>query len=180
QSFFVGVRTMFYRVATIAGQGLLVMLAGSLETGTGDARRAWLVAMGVLAVLFLGFGTWHRLILPRPASDRAGEARQVPQFTKQFLVTFGSVFAKPRIAALLLFLLLYRFGEAQLVKMTSPFLLDARDAGGLALSTAQVGFIYGTIGIIALTIGGILGGVVVARDGLKPSLVPRLSAIHPP
>lgn len=180
QSFFVGVRTMFYRIATIAGQGLLVMLAGVLAARTRDPRRAWLVAMGVLAFLFVGFGVWHRFILPRPAADRPGEAREVPQFVKAFLGTFGVFFAKPRIVVLMLFLLLYRFGEAQLVKMTSPFLLDPRAVGGLALSTTQVGFIYGTIGILALTLGGVLGGWLVARHGLKAWLWPMLLAIHLP
>ena len=180
QSFFVGVRTMFYRIATIAGQGLLVMLAGVLLTRTGDPHRAWMVAMGVLAVLFLAFGVWHRFVLPRAATDRPGEARQVPEFAKAFLATFGAFFRKPRIVVLMLFLLLYRFGEAQLVKMTSPFLLDARAAGGLALSTTQVGFLYGTIGVLALTLGGILGGWVVARQGLKAWLWTMLLAIHLP
>jgi PAT family beta-lactamase induction signal transducer AmpG len=180
QSFFVGVRTMFYRVATIAGQGLLVMLAGTLATRTGDPRRAWLIAMAVLAGLFVIFGLWHRFALPRPAADQPGEARRVPQFVKEFLLTFGDFFRKPRIVVLLLFLLLYRFGEAQLVKLTSPFLLDPRIAGGLGLTTTQVGFLYGTIGVIALTLGGILGGVVVARHGLKAWLWLMLLAIHVP
>ena len=180
QAFFVGVRTLFYRIATIAGQGLLVILAGTLETRTGSTRFAWSTVMAVLAGLFLCFGLWHRFVLPRPDADRPGEARRIPHFVKEFLGTFGSFFQRPRITALVLFLLLYRLGEAQLVKMTSPFLLDARAQGGLALTTAQVGFIYGTIGILALTVGGILGGWVVSRHGLKPWLWPMLLAIHLP
>jgi len=180
QALFVGVRSLFYRIATIAGQGLLVMLAGALQSRTGDIRFAWSVAMGALAVLFVGFGLWHRFVLPRPPADRTGEARRIPHFTREFLGTFGSFFRKPRIAALLLFLLLYRLGEAQLVKMAAPFLLDARAQGGLALTTTQVGFIYGTVGIIALSLGGILGGWVVSRHGLKTWLWPMLLAIHLP
>ena len=180
QAFFVGVRTMFYRIATIAGQGLIVMLAGIMLERTGNPRLGWTVAMGVLAAAFILFGLWHRFVLPRAASDRPGEARRVPDFVKAFLGTFGSFFRKPRIVVLILFLLLYRFGEAQLVKMTAPFLLDARDTGGLGLTTTQVGFIYGTLGIIALTLGGILGGWVIARHGLKVWLWPMLFAIHLP
>lgn len=180
QSFFVGVRTMFYRIATIAGQGLLVMLAGTIQTRTGSVRLGWTVAMGVLAAAFLGFGAWHRFVLPRPASDRPGQASQIPQFIREFAGTFGSFFAKPRIGVIVAFLLLYRLGEAQLVKMAAPFLLDARAQGGLALSTTQVGFVYGTIGILALTFGGILGGLVIARDGLKRWLWPMMLAIHLP
>ncbi|MCC6652997.1 MAG: MFS transporter, partial [Candidatus Eisenbacteria bacterium] len=177
---FVGVRSMFYRVATIFGQGLLVMVAGELATRTGDPRAAWSVTMGVLAVLFVLFGTWHRFALPRPEVDKPGEVRKIPQFLREFFATFVEFFAKPRILVLLSFLLLYRLGEAQLVKMVSPFLLDARTDGGLGLSTTQVGFVYGTVGIIALTMGGITGGFVVARDGLKRWLWPMLFAIHLP
>ena len=180
QAFFVGVRSLFYRIATIAGQGLLVMLAGTIQSRTGDLRLAWTVAMGVLAAVFLCFGLWHRFILPRPAVDRPGEARRAPQFLGEFLGTFGSFFRKPRIVVLMLFLLLYRFGEAQLVKMVSPFLLDPRAQHGLGLTTTQVGFVYGTVGIIALSLGGILGGWVVARHGLKAWLWPMLLAIHLP
>jgi MFS transporter, PAT family, beta-lactamase induction signal transducer AmpG len=180
QAGFVGVRTTFYRIATIAGQGLLVILAGTLQERTGNARAAWSVAMATLAGLFAVFGIWHRFALPRTSADRPGEARQIPHFVREFLGTFAEFFRKPRIGVLILFLLLYRFGEAQLVKMTSPFLLDARAAGGLALSTTAVGFIYGTIGIVALTLGGLAGGVVVARDGLKPWLWIMLLAIHLP
>jgi PAT family beta-lactamase induction signal transducer AmpG len=180
QALFVGVRTMFYRIATIAGQGMLVILAGTIQERTGDPKFAWSVVMGSLAVLFVVFGLWHRFVLPRPAVDRPGEVRQIPQFIRAFLATFGSFFRKPRIAVVLLFLLLYRFGEAQLVKMVSPFLLDARAQGGLGLSTAQVGFVYGTVGIIALTAGGILGGWVISRHGLKTWLWPMLFAIHVP
>jgi len=180
QSLFVGVRSMFYRVATIAGQGLLVMLAGAIQSRTGDLRLAWSVAMGAASVLFLAFGAWHRFVLPRPPVDRPGEARKIPQFVREFLRTFGSFFRKPRIVALLLFLLLYRFGEAQLVKLVAPFLLDPRAEGGLALSTTQVGLVYGTVGIGALTLGGVLGGWMISRHGLKAWLWPMLLAIHLP
>jgi PAT family beta-lactamase induction signal transducer AmpG len=180
QSFFVGVRSMFYRLAMITGEGLLVMLAGGIIARTGDPKLAWTVAMGGVAVAFVLFGLWHRFVLPRPASDRPGDVRDVPRFVREFLGTFGSFFRQPRIAVLLLFLLLYRFGEAQLVKMTAPFLLDARAAGGLALTTTEVGFIKGTVGVAALVLGGVLGGWAVSRHGLKAWLWPMLLIIHLP
>ncbi len=180
QAMYVGVRSMFYRIATIAGQGLVVMLAGHLQTTTGDVHHAWSVAMAALAGLVLLFGAWHAWSLPKPAADRVGDARQVPQFVREFLATFGSFFRKPKIGVLLGFLLLYRFGEAQLVKLVSPFMLDPRAQGGLGMSTEQVGFVYGTIGIMALVLGGISGGVVASRDGLKKWLWPMLFAIHLP
>ncbi len=180
QAFFVGVRSMFYRIATIAGQGLLVMLAGTLQTRTGDPKLAWTVVMVVLAVLFALFGIWHRFVLPRPERDHAGDARRAGEFLAEFFRTFGAFFRRPRIVLVLLFLLLYRLGEAQLVKMVAPFLLDARDKGGLGLDTTQVGFVYGTVGIIALTLGGIVGGMLVSRHGLGRWLWPMMLAIHVP
>ncbi len=180
QAFFVGVRSMFYRIATIAGQGVMVMLAGVLQKRTGDPKLAWTVVMAVLAGLFLLFGLWHRFVLPRPERDRKGDARRAGEFLGEFFRTFGAFFRRPRIVLVLAFLLLYRLGEAQLVKMVAPFLLDARDKGGLGLDTTQVGFIYGTVGIIALTLGGIVGGMVVSRHGLGRWLWPMMLAIHVP
>jgi PAT family beta-lactamase induction signal transducer AmpG len=154
--------------------------AATYEVRSGNIPFSWSVTMGVLVVMFLGFGLWHRFILPRPAKDRPGEARTVLHFLKAFFGTFGAFFRKPKIAFLLLFLLLYRFGEAQLVKMVAPFLLDAREVGGLGLTTGQVGFVYGTVGIIALTLGGLLGGFVASRHGLKAWLWPMVLIIHLP
>ena len=150
------------------------------EVRSGNIPLSWSVTFFVLTGLFLLFGLWHKFILPHPVSDKPGDAHSIPIFIKEFFKTFGSFFRKPKIAALLLFLLLYRFGEAQLVKMVTPFLLDAREVGGLGLTTGQVGWVYGTIGIIALTIGGILGGMVASRHGLKAWLWPMVLIIHLP
>ncbi len=154
--------------------------AATFEIRSGNVPLSWSVVMGVLALAFLGFGLWHRSVLPRPATDLAGSAERVPHFVQEFLRTFGSFFRKPRIGVLLSFLLLYRFGEAQLVKMVGVFLLEDRALGGLGLTTAQVGLVYGTVGIVALTLGGILGGWLIARHGLRPWLWPMLFAIHLP
>lgn len=179
QALYVGVRNMFYRVAMIAGQGLLVWLAGRLQHTVG-VPKAWSLTFGLLAGLFVLFGLWHRFVLPRPDADRPGEARRIPEFLREFFVTFGSFFGRPRIAVSVSFLLLYRLGEAQLVKMVAPFLLDPRTKGGLGMSTEQVGIVYGTVGIIALTLGGIVGGWAASRHGLRAWLWPMLLAIHVP
>lgn len=150
------------------------------EVRSGNIALSWSVTCFVLVGLFLVFCLWHKFILPYPASDKPGDAQNIPAFIKEFFKTFGSFFRKPKIAVLLLFLLLYRFGEAQLVKMVAPFLLDAREAGGLGLTTGQVGWVYGTIGILALTFGGILGGMVASRHGLKKWLWPMVLIIHLP
>jgi len=150
------------------------------EVRSGDVAFSWAVTFGVLSVAFLCFSLYHRIMLPRPATDRPGTAENVFAFTKEFGRTFATFFRKDKIWALLLFLLFYRFAEAQLVKLVSPFLLDAREAGGLGLNTGQVGFVYGTIGIIALTCGGILGGFLASRGGLKTWFWPMVLIMHLP
>jgi PAT family beta-lactamase induction signal transducer AmpG len=147
---------------------------------SGNIPLSWAITFAVLVGLFLFFGIYHKFMLPRPEKDRAGTAGSVVAFVREFFKTFGAYFTKDRIGVLLLFLLLYRFAEAQLVKMVAPFLLDAREIGGLGLTTGQVGFVYGTIGIIALTCGGLLGGMVVSRQGLKFWLWPMVLIMHLP
>jgi PAT family beta-lactamase induction signal transducer AmpG len=150
------------------------------EARSGNIPLSWTVTFLALLVLFLGFGIYHKFALPYPASDQPGDAHNIGAFWREFFATFGSFFQKPKILAMILFLLFYRFGEAQLLKMVAPFLLDAREIGGLGLTTGQVGFVYGTIGIIALTIGGILGGMVASRHGLKTWLWPMVFIMHLP
>lgn len=167
QAFYVGIRSTFYRIATVAGQGLLVILAGMLETSTGAIPMAWSVTFFILAGLFIGFCLYHNYILPRPDTDKPSATVTAGVLVKEFFVTFLSFFKKKQAAVAILFMLLYRFPEAQLVKMFNPFLIDPRSAGGLGFTTSQIGLTYGTVGIISLTIGGIVGGVVVSRGGLK-------------
>jgi MFS transporter, PAT family, beta-lactamase induction signal transducer AmpG len=180
QSFFVGIRNTFYRVATICAQGLLVILAGRIQARTGDLVLAWMSAFTVMAGLFLCLGIYHRFILPRPAADQPGSADSMARFFREFFATFGAFFAKPKITVFLLFLLFYRFGEAQLVKMAPPFLLDPRSVGGLGLKAEQVGLVYGVVGVAALLLGGILGGVLVSRHGLRAWLWPMVVIMHVP
>jgi PAT family beta-lactamase induction signal transducer AmpG len=180
QALFVGVRNTFYRIANILAQGGLVALAGVLQIRTGSYASAWAMTFALAAGIILLLGAYHRWILPRPANDLAGRPGTAAQFTENFLETLAEFFKKPKILTLLAFLLLYRLGEAQLVKMAQPFLLDARAVGGLALTNQQISFIYGTVGVIALLAGGLSGGWVVARQGLKFWLWPMLLAIHLP
>ncbi len=180
QSFFSGVRNTFFRLAMICGQGLLLLLAGRLEKQTGDAARAWQMAFGVAATVILLLGVYHFFILPRPAEDRATRENSTGKFFEDFLQTFTVFFQKPKIGVMILFLLFYRFGEAQLVKMVQPFLLDPRAKGGLGLATDELGLVYGTVGIIALLAGGIIGGVLVSKHGLKRWLWPMVIVMHVP
>jgi len=178
QAALVGVRSLFYRAAMIAGQGGLVFLAGRLAEGHGDFVRAWQFVMGMLAIVFALLFLWHRAVLPRPAADAPAPAGS--GFVRDFAATFTSFFRRRDIVLVLAFLLLFRLGEAQLVKLVTPFLLDPRDRGGLALTTAEVGIAYGTVGVGALTVGGLLGGWLVSRHGLTRWLWPMVVAIHAP
>jgi PAT family beta-lactamase induction signal transducer AmpG len=180
QALFSGVRNTFYRVANITASCGLVMLAGEIEKRTHNFVTAWTIAFATVAGIILVFGIYHRLMLPRPAKDVPGTAGSLENFSVNFGKTFVEFFEKPEIFTLLAFLLLYRFGEAQLVKMAPLFLLDSREQHGLGLSTEQVGFIYNTVGVIALLLGGLLGGYVISRRGLKFWLWPMLLAIHLP
>jgi PAT family beta-lactamase induction signal transducer AmpG len=178
QAAFVGVRSTFYRLAMIAGQGGLVYLAGLLQDRTGDVRMAWMAVFALLAAVFVLISFYHLLVLPRPASD--GPVGRGQPFVQGFTTVFGAFFRKPGIKVILGFLLLYRFAEAQLLKLVTPFLLDGREIGGLGLTTQQVGIVYGTVGVIALTVGGLVGGYVISRYGLKRLLWPMIFAMYSP
>lgn len=180
QAFFIGIRNTFYRVAMLTGQGVLVMLAGWLEMRTGRIPFAWSLVFFVLAGSFVGLSLWHRQVLPRPSSDVQRKEMTFRTICTAFGHTFASFFEKKGIVPALLFMLTFRLGESQLVKLASPFLLDKRSDGGLALSTAQVGFAYGTVGVVALLLGGILGGLAISRKGLRYWLWPMTLAITLP
>ena len=180
QALFVGIRSTFYRIATIAGQGLLIMLAGHLETTTGNIPFAWSITFMVLAGLFLGLWAYHKLILPRPDTDKKAEEVSSSSLMQGFWNTFVSFFQKKQAGLAILFMLLYRLPEAQLAKMSIPFLVDPISEGGLGLTTEQIGFVQGTVGIIGLTLGGILGGIAVSRQGLKRWIWPMVCAISIP
>ncbi len=180
QSFFVGIRSTFYRLAMLSGQGLLVILAGALINIFDSVKTAWIISFGTLAVVFVFLFLYHKFILPEPATDSAKKNKNPKYIWINFLESFKSFFKKDKILLSILFILFYRFGEAQLAKLSGPFLLDKATAGGLNLSTETVGFIYGTVGIIALSFGGILGGILVSKNGLKFWLWPMLVAINLP
>jgi PAT family beta-lactamase induction signal transducer AmpG len=179
QAAFVGVRSTFYRLAMIGGQGGLVYLAGWLaERHGGDFVTAWQWVFAVLAAGFVLLAAWHAWALPKPAGD--APAPRGTAFGADFFAVFAAFFRKPEVWRVLLFLLLYRFAEAQLLKLVTPFMLDAREAGGLGLKTQDVGIAYGTVGIAALTVGGLLGGWVISRVSLKRALWPLVLCMHAP
>lgn len=167
QSLYVGIRSTFYRIATVAGQGLLVILAGAIEDSSGDIPFAWSVVFGILSVMFLSFALYHSRILPKVEQTSSRQLATANDVWREFITVFAEFFRKKQVGVAIVFMLLYRLPEAQLVKLINPFLLDPPSAGGLGLSTGQVGIVYGTVGIIGLTLGGIIGGITAARRGLK-------------
>ena len=182
QAAFVGVRSTCYRLASIAGQGGLVVLAGLATDRLGSPAQGWLVVFATMAAAFVLLGAWHAVALPRPPEDRPAPmpAGGAGAAARAFLSVFAAFFRQRDIVRILAFLLLYRFAEAQLLKLVPPFLLDARAAGGLGLRTQEVGIAYGTVGVAALTVGGLLGGWVIAVHGLKRTLWPLVVAMHLP
>ncbi len=164
QALFVGVRSTFYRLSMISCQGLLVMVAGTLETRTGgNIPLSWGIVFAVLAILFSGLAFYHRFFLAYPELDRVSKLMKGAM--PPFKAVFASFFAKQKIGWILAFLLLYRFGEVQLLCLSSPFLLDEVAQGGMGLSTKEIGFVYGVLGITAMLAGGILGGILIAQGG---------------
>ncbi|MDR0799824.1 MAG: MFS transporter [Dysgonamonadaceae bacterium] len=174
QSFFVGIRSVFYKAATIFGSGALVYLAGKLSKSTENVPYAWSITFLIMGGLILLFGLYHQRQLPHPEQDVPQKQMQAKEVWYQFLLTFAAFFKKKHVIRAIFFLLTFRFAEAQLLKLIQPFLLDAREAGGLGLSTEDVGLIYGVYGVIGLTLGGLLGGFAAVRGGLKRWLWPML------
>ncbi len=180
QAAFVGVRTVFYRVATIASKGGLVILAGALQKFGYSVASAWSMTFVVVAAVFLALCIYHFFVLPKPLADHSAPLDKGRGAVAEYFRIITLFFRRKDILIIICFFLFYRFAEAQLVKMVAPFLLDSRAAGGLGLSTADVGWIYGTVGVVALMLGGLLGGYVIYRNGLKFWLWPMVIIMHVP
>lgn len=179
QALFAGLRTSFYRLAMIFGLGLLVYLAGRVEAATGNVPVSWMLILTITAAFFFFASLYHRFVLPYPSTDRRGDNVSAAE-TASFREIIGSYFSQEKIVATVAFILFYRLGEAMLLKMVSPFLLDARDAGGLGLTTSEVGLVYGTVGLICLVSGGILGGWLISKFGLRRCIWPMVLFMHLP
>ena len=178
QSAFVGIRSTFYRIAMVFGQGVLVVLAGVLERRLGSIPTAWSVTMLVCAGLLAAFNLYHLLILPRPSEDTGNATAS--GIIKGFGEAFASFFRKRGVWLAIAFMLLYRLPEAFSVKMLFPFFKDGTELGGLGLSTELYGIVYGTFGVAALLAGGILGGLAAARLGLRKCMWPMALALALP
>ena len=180
QASFVGVRSTFYRVSSIAGQGGLVLLAGYLETTLENVPLAWTYVFVILSIFFFLVTIYHYFSLPFPKDDYAIKGVGRKTVIKDFFKTFVTFFRKPHIWIALAFMLLYRFPEALCVKLVQPFMLAPIETGGLGLTTAQAGLVNGTIGVIGLLFGGILGGIAISKKGLKNLLLPMAASLTLP
>ena len=185
QANFVGVRSTFYRIAAIFAQGGLVWLAGFFEEHTGNIPLSWQITLGATGVILLLITLYHCFLLPKPEEDKPrvqtnGEPVSGKEVWKELGRSLGTFFTKKGVVIAIIFMLFYRLSEGFLVKLCQPFLVDDRAislnehgqfiGGGLGLATGTVGFLYGTIGVIALLLGGVLGGIYIANKGLKRSI----------
>ncbi|MFB9079389.1 MFS transporter [Flavobacterium procerum] len=177
QSYFLGIRSTFYRLSMLAGNGLIVLFAGYLEHKYGDNTKAWSYTMIIVGLLMTFITLYNFIFTPKTEINLAGNKEAHHQ---SFATIFTSFFKKKQIGLILAFILVFRLGESQLLKMLSPFLLDKKELGGMGLDTEAVGIIYGTLGILALTIGGILGGMAISKHGLTKWMLPMFLAMHLP
>ena len=180
QAYFVGIRSTFYRIATIFSSGLLVGLAGALQVMTRNIRYSWSLVFYLMAGLFIGLWLYHHWALPKPQEDGEKEKKTARDIINEFWQTLVTFFQKPQVWAGICFMLFYRMPEGLLAKVSALFLVDASHNGGLGLSDGEYGLVQGTVGVIGLTLGGILGGFAAARDGLKRWLWPMVLAITLP
>ncbi|RTZ04975.1 MFS transporter [Flavobacterium sp. GSP6] len=179
QSFFLGIRSTFYRLSMLTGNGLIVVIAGYLEQEYGDKQKAWSYTMVIVGLIMTVITIYNYFSTPK-IETKIAEAKTESVPNKSFGVVFATFFQKKQIGLVLAFILLFRLGESQLLKMLTPFLIDPITAGGMGLTTQDVGVIYGTFGVISLTLGGILGGIAISRDGLGKWMLLMILAMHLP
>ena len=180
QAYFVGIRSTFYRIATIFSSGLLVGLAGALQVLTRSITFSWSLVFYLVAGLFIGLWLYHSWALPRPDEDSERIQKTARDILNEFWHTFVTFFKKPQVIIGICFMLFYRMPEGLLAKVSALFLVDSVKNGGLGLSDGEFGLVQGTVGVIGLTLGGILGGICAARHGLKRWLWPMVIAITLP
>lgn len=180
QAAYVGVRSTFYRIASVLGQGGLVILAGWLEKTTGNIPAAWSIVFVVLSLFFLLVSLYHMRFMPKSSDDIPAEENRVRNILKEFCLTFVTFFQKRHVVTALAFMLLYRLPEALCIKLVQPFLVSPKAEGGLALTTSQVGFVNGTVGVVALLLGGIAGGIAISKGGLRKWLWPMALSLTLP
>jgi MFS transporter, PAT family, beta-lactamase induction signal transducer AmpG len=179
QSFFLGIRSTFYRLSMLTGNGLIVIIAGFLEEKYGDKTKAWSYTMIIVGFIMAVITIYNYFSTPKTeTATLENKAESTPKVS--FGAVFASFFQKKQIGIVLAFILLFRLGESQLLKMLTPFLIDDKAKGGMGLTTEDVGIIYGTFGVSALVVGGILGGIAISKHGLGKWMLPMILMMHLP
>ena len=172
QAEMIGWRSVFYRLSNVFCNSALIAIPGiiydwTIKQGEQNMPLAWKVTMVITAVIFALMAVWHMFFTPRPDADKPNAETSVRDIISGFGKAFATYFTKPGLWIAILFMLLYRLPEGFLMKMIYPFLLGARETGGLGLTMQELGVVYGAIGVIFLLLGGILGGFYISRVGLK-------------
>ncbi len=180
QSFFVGIRSAFYRLSILFVQGFLVAFAGYATNILDDKALGWFSVFLLSGLIFAIFAIFFKYFLARPKADIAVKPELGASVYKNFFAVYLNFFKSKGFVNILLFLLFYRFAEAQLTKVAPAFLIGDVSTGGLGLSLASQGLIYGTIGTICLFLGGIIGGIIISKYSLRTCLIPLACAINIP
>ena len=181
QSSFVGIRNTFYRGGLVLGQGLLVMLGGILQKRTGDIPRAWGTVLLISAALLAAISVYHFFRLPKADEDTDHrDVKSSRQIWAEFGESFRSFFLKKGVWWAIAFMLLFRLPEALSLNLLYPFFKDGAEVGGLGAGTEMYGLVYGTFGVVALLLGGILGGIYASRYGLRRAMWPMALSLALP
>jgi len=181
QSSFVGIRNTFYRGGLVLGQGLLVMLGGVLQKRTGDIPRSWAAVLFICAALLACIAFYHLFTMPHPGEDKdRRDVGSASHIWAEFAESFKSFFMKKGVWWAVAFLLLYRLPEALSLNLLYPFFKDGAEVGGLGAGTEMYGLVYGTFGVVALLLGGILGGIYASKKGLRASMWPMAFSLALP
>jgi PAT family beta-lactamase induction signal transducer AmpG len=181
QSSFVGIRNTFYRGGLVLGQGLLVMLGGILQKRTGDIPRAWGTVLLISAALLAAISVYHFFRLPKADEDTDHrDVKSSRQIWAEFGESFRSFFLKKGVWWAIAFMLLFRLPEALSLNLLYPFFKDGAEVGGLGAGTEMYGLVYGTFGVVALLLGGILGGIYASRFGLRRAMWPMALSLALP
>lgn len=178
QAYFTGIRSTAYRIAMVTAQGGLVMLVGFLQNKGFAVRMSWAGGLAGAGGLMALLGFWHLRMVP--AVEKSAERPDFAGLVRDFGISFAAFFRQKNVGFALLFLLFYRLGESQLVRLAVPFMQDSPEKGGLGLSVQDLGLFYGTVGVICLLAGGILGGLAISRNGIGKWMWSMALAINLP
>jgi len=178
QAAYAGWQGAFFNASKFLTLGGLLVLAGHLEKSLG-VFNAWSIIFAALALLLALLAAYNAYALPGTLNTEHADLTVASVFgtLKEVVADF---LKKPGIWLAILFIVLFRFGEGQVQTIGPLFLIEAREKGGLGLSTEQVGGIYGTAGTAAFLVGSILGGYFTSWLSLKRAMPVLIIAMAVP